>query len=69
MIQGGMMELDDTRSEYEQAVAILSGASMMQPTIAHLRALQESMQEHHEVILIQVANDLEALKIRTLERP
>jgi hypothetical protein len=62
------MELDDTRTQYEQAVAILSGASMLQPTRAHLQALFESMQEHHEVVLIQVANDLEQLKIRTLER-
>jgi hypothetical protein len=62
------MELDDTRTEYEQAVAILSGASMMQPTLAHLKALFEAMQEHHEVVLIQVANDLETLKRKTLER-
>jgi hypothetical protein len=62
------MELDDTRTQYEQAVAILSGASLLIPTRAHLQALFESMQEHHEVVLIQVANDLEALKIRTLER-
>ena len=62
------MELDDTRSSYEQAVAILSGASMMQPTLAHLKALFESMQEHHEIVLIQVANDLETLKRKTLER-
>jgi len=62
------MELDDTRTEYEQAVAILSGASMMQPTLAHLKALFEAMQEHHEFVLIQVANDLETLKRKTLER-
>ena len=62
------MELDDTRTEYEQAVAIISGASMLQPTRAHLQALFESMQEHHEVVLIQIANDLEALKRATLER-
>jgi hypothetical protein len=62
------MELDDTRTDYEQAVAILSGASMLQPTRAHLQALFESMQEHHEVVLIQISNDLEQLKIRTLER-
>lgn len=62
------MELDDTRTDYEQAVAILSGASMMQPTHAHLKALFEGMQEHHEIVLIQIANDLELLKMRTLER-
>jgi hypothetical protein len=59
----------DPRTDYEQAVAILSGTSMMHPTIAHLRALQESMQEHHEVCLIRIANDLEAMKIRVLEIP
>ena len=62
------MELDDPRSSYEQAVAILSGASLLIPERRHLQALFESMQEHHEVVLIQVANDLEQLKIRTLER-
>jgi len=62
------MELDDTRSSYEQAVAILSGASLLIPTRAHLQALFESMQEHHEVVLIQIANDLETLKRKTLER-
>jgi len=62
------MELDDTRTDYEQAVAILSGASLLIPERRHLQALFESMQEHHEVVLIQVANDLEQLKIRTLER-
>lgn len=62
------MELDDTRTDYEQAVAIISGASMLIPERRHLQALFESMQEHHEVVLIQIANDLEQLKIRTLER-
>jgi hypothetical protein len=62
------MELDDTRSSYEQAVAILSGASLLIPERRHLQALFESMQEHHEVVLIQVANDLETLKRKTLER-
>jgi len=63
------MELDDTRTDYEQAVAIISGASMLIPERRHLQALFESMQEHHEIVLIQIANDLEQLKIRTLERP
>ena len=62
------MELDDTRTDYEQAVAILSGASLLIPERRHLQALFESMQEHHEVVLIQVANDLETLKRKTLER-
>jgi len=62
------MELDDTRTDYEQAVAILSGASLLIPERRHLQALFESMQEHHEVVLIQIANDLEALKRATLER-
>lgn len=56
------MELDDTRTEYEQAVAILSGASMMQPTLAHLKALFEAMQEHHEVVLIKISNELVRVK-------
>ena len=63
------MELDDSRTDYEQAVAMLSGASMMIPELRHLRALQEVMQEAHEVALIGIANELETLKIRTLERP
>ena len=62
------MELDDTRTDYEQAVAILSGASLLIPERRHLQALFESMQEHHEVVLIQIANDLETLKRKTLER-
>lgn len=62
------MELDDTRTDYEQAVAILSGASLLIPERRHLQALFESMQEHHEFVLIQIANDLEALKRKTLER-
>jgi hypothetical protein len=69
MMQGGMMELDDTRTEYEQVVAMLSGASRMIPELRHLRALHEAMQESHQVCLIQIANDLEALKRATLERP
>jgi hypothetical protein len=58
----------DERNFYEEAIQIISGASMLLPQAEHLKALHESMQEHHEVVLIQVANDLEALKIRTLER-
>jgi len=56
------MELDDTRTEYEQAVAIISGASMLQPTRAHLQALFESMQERHEVTLIKLANEMVRVK-------
>ena len=63
-----MMDLDK-RDFYCEAVAILSGASMLLPTIEHLRALQEAMQEAHEVTLIRIANELESLKIRTLEMP
>ena len=59
----------DERDYYAEAVAILSEATMMLPTIDHLRALQESMQEAHEVALIRVANDLELLKTRVLEMP
>jgi len=59
----------DERDYYAEAVAILSEATMMLPTIEHLRALQESMQEAHEVALIRVANDLELLKTRVLEMP
>ena len=64
-----MMELDDARSSYEQAVAILSGASMMLPTIAHLRALQEAMQEQHEVHLITIMHDLDMLKNKIGNHP
>ena len=54
---------------YAETVAILAGTSRLLPTIHHLRALQESMQEAHEVALIRVANDLELLKTRVLEMP
>jgi hypothetical protein len=56
------MELDDTRTDYEQAVAILSGASLLIPERRHLQALFESMQEHHEVVLIKISNELVRLK-------
>ena len=62
------MELDE-RDFYCEAVAILSGASMMLPTIEHLRALQEAMQEEREVSLIRVANMVETLKISILSMP
>ena len=63
-----MMDLDK-RDFYCEAVAILSGASMMLPTIEHLRALQEAMQEEREVGLIRVANMVETLKISILSMP
>ena len=59
-----MMDLDK-RDFYCEAVAILSGASMMLPTIEHLRALQEA----REVGLIRVANMVETLKISILSMP
>ena len=63
-----MMDLDK-RDFYCEAVAILSGASMLLPTIEHLRALQEAMQEEREVGLIRVANMVETLKISILSMP
>jgi hypothetical protein len=63
-----MMDLDK-RDFYCEAVAILSGASMLLPTIEHLRALQEAMQEEREVGLIRVANMVESLKISILSMP
>ena len=62
------MDLDE-RDFYCEAVAILSGASMMLPTIEHLRALQEAMQEEREVGLTRVANMVETLKISILSMP
>ena len=62
------MDLDE-RDFYCEAVAILSGASMMLPTIEHLRALQEAMQEERELGLIRVANMVETLKISILSMP
>ena len=67
------MELDDTRTDYEQAVAILSGASLLIPERRHLQALFESMQERHqalfesmqerhEVTLIKLANEMVRVK-------
>jgi len=41
----------------------------MLPTIEHLRALQEAMQEEREVGLIRVANMVETLKISILSMP
>ena len=63
-----MMDLDK-RDFYCEAVAILSGASMLLPTIEHLRALQEAMQEERKVGLIRVANMVETLKISILSMP
>ena len=59
----------DKRDFYCEAVAILSGASMLLPTIEHLRALQEAMQEEREVGLTRVANMVETLKISILSMP
>ena len=61
--------MDDERDYYQEAVAILSGASLMLPELGHLQALQEAMQEQREVGLIKIANDLELLKTRVLEMP
>jgi hypothetical protein len=68
MVKEMMMDIDE-RDFYCEAVAILSGASMMLPTIEHLRALQEAMQEEREVGLIRVANMVETLKISILSMP
>jgi len=68
MVKEMMMDIDE-RDFYCEAVAILSGASMMLPTIEHLRALQEAMQEEREVSLIRVANMVETLKISILSMP
>jgi hypothetical protein len=59
------MELDDTRTSLEQAVAILSGASMMQPTLAHLQALEE-LRLTDQLARIQ---DLEILKQIWMKQP
>ena len=64
MVKEMMMDIDE-RDFYCEAVAILSGASMMLPTIEHLRALQEA----REVGLIRVANMVETLKISILSMP
>ena len=68
MVKEMMMDIDE-RDFYCEAVAILSGASMLLPTIEHLRALQEAMQEEREVGLIRVANMVETLKISILSMP
>lgn len=62
------MDVSDRNQSYAEAVAIISGATMMLPTRDHLVALFEAMQERHQVSLIQVADDLENLMRRTLER-
>lgn len=45
-----------------EARMILQGLTGMLPTIEHLRALEES----YEVRLIQIANEMEALKRKVL---
>ena len=45
---GMMMDSDETRTDYEQAIAILNGTSMLLPTIAHLRALDREAQALRE---------------------
>lgn len=61
-----MMDLDE-RDFYCEAVAILSGESMLIPELRHLQALHEAMQEHYEVILIRLANELDVMKRRVME--
>ena len=56
--------MSDTRNYLEEARAILAGTTLLPPTVAHLRA----MLEWHDVTLIRIANDIEALKHRVLNR-
>lgn len=59
-------ELDQTEL-YADCVAMLAGTTMKQPTLSHLQALRDAMQEQHEVVLIRIANMQEELKRRVLE--
>lgn len=51
-------DMSAERNYYAEAVAIMSGVSIMIPEKAHLDALQE----HHEVTLIRIANRAEEFK-------
>lgn len=53
---------DDSRSDLEQALMILSGETLLQPEKRHLEALHE----YHEVQLIRIANQLDTLKCLVL---
>jgi hypothetical protein len=59
------MELDDTRSTYEQAVAMLAGASTMQPELRHLQALEEARKTEQ----LSYIQDLEILKQKWMNKP
>ena len=48
-----------------EAKMILAGLTGLIPSIEHLRALEES----YEVRLIQIANDIEILKMKVLNGP
>ena len=63
-----MMDLDK-RDFYCEAVAILSGASMMLCERRHLEALRDGLVEQHEVRLITIMNDLDMLKNKIGNHP
>lgn len=70
LIKGGQAMIDDELDQsvlYEEVVAMLAGSTRKIPTMAHLQALRDAMQEHHEVCLIRIANELDVLKRRVLE--
>ena len=52
---------------YGEVVAMLAGSTRKIPTLAHLQALRDAMQEHHEIILIGIANELDVMKKRVVE--
>jgi hypothetical protein len=59
------MNDEPARDFLVEAQMLLKGLTGLLPEKRHLEALQE----HHEVCLIQIANDMEKLMRRTLERP
>ena len=58
----------EARNYYEEAVAMLSGATSMLPEMAHLIALRSAMHEQHECALLRIAHELDELKQHILGR-
>jgi hypothetical protein len=59
------MELDDTRTDCEQAVAMLAGVSTMRPELRHLQALEEARKTEQ----LSYIQDLEILKQKWMNQP
>ena len=60
-----MTPASEERNYFVEAKMILCGLTGLLCTVDHLRAIEE----HYEVRLIQIANDIEMLKKRVLNGP